>query len=130
MCVWCDPTFWSWESGGGAVSPPAGSGADERRQTHFGNNLLKINLKSGLFSVSIYTPNSDTISDVHWLVRQAVLSVAVKKGGFPESPNNFHCASHSLNLALSKASSVTEANFMLARYQIHWALLQWITKEN
>ena len=26
----------------------------------------------------------------------------------------FHCASHSLNLALSKASSVTEANCMLA----------------
>ena len=27
---------------GGAVSPPAGSGAEPRRQTHFGNNLLKI----------------------------------------------------------------------------------------
>ena len=27
---------------GGAVSPPMGSGAEPRRQTHFGNNLLKI----------------------------------------------------------------------------------------
>ena len=27
---------------GGAVSPPTGSGAEPRRQTHFGNNLLKI----------------------------------------------------------------------------------------
>ena len=31
----------------------------------------------------------------------------------PRAPY-FHCASHSLNLALSKASSVTEANGMLA----------------
>ena len=27
---------------GGAVSPPAGSGAEPRKQTHIGNNLLKI----------------------------------------------------------------------------------------
>ena len=27
---------------GGAESPPAGCGAEPRRQTHFGNNLLKI----------------------------------------------------------------------------------------
>ena len=27
---------------GGDESPPAGSGAEPRRQTHFGNNLLKI----------------------------------------------------------------------------------------
>ena len=27
---------------GGAVSPPAGSGAEPLRQTHFGNNRLKI----------------------------------------------------------------------------------------
>ena len=39
-----------------------------RRQTHFGKNILRINLKSGLFSVAVYTPNSDPISDVHWLV--------------------------------------------------------------
>ena len=46
---------------GGAVSPPppAGSGAEPRRQTHFGKNLLQINLKSRLFSVAVYTPNSD-----------------------------------------------------------------------
>ena len=41
-----------------------------RRQTHFGKNLLRINLKSGLFSVAVYTSNSDPISDVHWLVRR------------------------------------------------------------
>ena len=67
----CNPTFSSWVSGG-AVSPPAGSGAEPRRQTHFGNNLLRINLKSGLFSVAVYTPNSDPISDVHWLVRRKI----------------------------------------------------------
>ena len=32
----CDPTFPSWGSRG-AASPPAGSGAEPRRQTHFGN---------------------------------------------------------------------------------------------
>ena len=37
----CDPTFSSWGSGGG-VSPLAGSEAEPRRQTDFGNNLLKI----------------------------------------------------------------------------------------
>ena len=38
---------------GGAVSPTAGSGAGPRRQTHFGNNLLKSGLKqvSGLPSI-------------------------------------------------------------------------------
>ena len=56
-----------------AVTPsPAGSRAEPRRQTHFGKNLLKINLKSGLFSVAVYTPNSDPISDVHWLVRRKI----------------------------------------------------------
>ena len=67
----CNPTFSSWGSGG-AVSPPAGCGAEPRRQTHFGKNLLRINLKSGLFSVAVYTPNSDPISDVHWLVRRKI----------------------------------------------------------
>ena len=67
----CNPTFSSWGSGG-AVSPPAGSGAEPRRQTHFGTNLLRINFKSGLFSVAVYTPNSDPISDVHWLVRRKI----------------------------------------------------------
>ena len=37
----CDPTFHSWGYGG---CKPAGSGAEHRRQTHFVNNLLKINL--------------------------------------------------------------------------------------
>ncbi len=37
---------------GGAVSPPAGSGAAPRKQTHFGENILEINLKSGLISVA------------------------------------------------------------------------------
>ena len=36
----------------GAVSPPAGSGAEPRRQTHFGTNVLKINSKSGPFRSS------------------------------------------------------------------------------
>ena len=57
---------------GSAVSPSAGSGAEPRRQTHFGKNLLQINLKSGLFCVAVYTPNSDPISDVHWLVRRKI----------------------------------------------------------
>ena len=58
----------------GAVSPPVGSGVEPRRQTHFGKNILKINLKSGLFSVAVYTPNSDPdpISYVHWLVRRKI----------------------------------------------------------
>ena len=34
---------------GGAISPPAGTGAEPRRQTHLGNYRLKINWKSGLF---------------------------------------------------------------------------------
>ena len=57
---------------GGAVSPPAGSGAEPRRQAHFGKNLLQINLKSGIFSVAVYTHISDPISDVHWLVRRKI----------------------------------------------------------
>ena len=60
----CNPTFSSCGSGG-AVSPQRGPG-------HFGKNLLRINLKSGLFSVAVYTPNSDPISDVHWLVRRKI----------------------------------------------------------
>ena len=64
----CDPTFSSWGPVG-AVSPQRGPG---RRQTHFGKNLLQINLKSGLFSVAVYTPNSNPISDVHWLVRRKI----------------------------------------------------------
>ena len=42
---------------GGAVSPPAGPGAESRKQTHFGNNLLKFGLKSRLW-IAVYTPNS------------------------------------------------------------------------
>ena len=53
----CGPTFSSWGFGG-AVSPPTGSGAEPRSQTHFGNNLLKIGWKSGLW-IADYTPNSD-----------------------------------------------------------------------
>ena len=60
----------------GAVSPPpAGSGANPRRQTHFGTNVLKINSKSGPFSVASYTPNSDPINDVHWLLQRKIGSV-------------------------------------------------------
>ena len=63
----CNPTFSSWGSGG-AVSPPAGSGSPGGKRI-----LAKIfNLKSGLFSVAVYTPNSDPISDVHWLVRRKI----------------------------------------------------------
>ena len=43
--------FCSWGSGG-RCKPPAGSGAEPRKQTHFGKNILKINLKSGLISVA------------------------------------------------------------------------------
>ena len=60
---------------GGAVSPPAGSGAEPRRQIHFGTNVLKINSKSGPFSVTVYTPNSDPISNVHWLLQRKIGSV-------------------------------------------------------
>ena len=65
------PTFCSWGLGG-AVSHPAGSGAESRRQTHFGTNVLKINSKSCPFSVAVYTPNSDPISDVHWLLQRKI----------------------------------------------------------
>ena len=39
---------------------------------HFGKNPWQINLKSGLFSVAVYTPISDPISDVHWLIRRKI----------------------------------------------------------
>ena len=70
----CYPTFSSGGLGG-TVSPPAGSGAEHRRQTHFGTNVLKINSKSGPFSVAVYTPNSNPISDVHWLLQRKIGSV-------------------------------------------------------
>ena len=47
-------------AGGGGCCKPA-------RQMHFGNNLLKTDLNSGLW-VAVYTANSDPISDVHYLV--------------------------------------------------------------
>ena len=37
-----------------------------------GKNLLQINLKSGIFSVAVYTTHFDPISDVHWLVRRNI----------------------------------------------------------
>ena len=40
---------------GGAVSPPTGSGAESRRQTHFGNNLLKIGWKSDLWVAPVFS---------------------------------------------------------------------------
>ena len=66
LCV----TFSSWGSGGRCKLP---SGV--WRQTHFGTNVLKINSKSGPFSVTVYTPNSDPISDVHWLLQRKIGSV-------------------------------------------------------
>ena len=60
---------------GGRCKPPAGSGAELRRQTHFGTNVLIIKSKSGPFSVAVYTPNSDPISDIHWLLQRKVGSV-------------------------------------------------------
>ena len=47
---------------GGAGGPPAGSGAEPRRQTHFGKNIFKIGWKSDIW-VAVYTHNSDVISD-------------------------------------------------------------------
>ena len=55
-----------------APDPAGGPWAEPRRQTHLGKNLWQINLKSGLFSVAVYTPISDPISDVHWLVRRKI----------------------------------------------------------
>ena len=37
----CDSTYPRWGSGA-LQTPPAGSGAETRRQTHFGNNILKL----------------------------------------------------------------------------------------
>ena len=65
--VVCDSTFSSW--GSGRCETPAGPGAEPRRQTHFGKNLLKIYLKSGIW-FAVYIPNTDPINDVHWLVRR------------------------------------------------------------
>ena len=45
---------------GGAGSPQVGSEAKPRRQTHFGNNILKIGWKSGIL-VAVCTNNSDLI---------------------------------------------------------------------
>ena len=47
---WC--TNESFPAGGLAVSPQRGRGAEPRKQTHFGKNNLKINLKPGLISVA------------------------------------------------------------------------------
>ena len=48
----------------GRWKPPAGCGAEPRRQTHFGNNILKIGWKSDILA-AVYTHNkSDLISDV------------------------------------------------------------------
>ena len=52
----CDPIFSSWGFGG-RCKPPTGAGAEPRKQTHFGNNLFKFGLKSGLW-IAVYTPNS------------------------------------------------------------------------
>ncbi len=41
----CDPTFPSWGSGVRCKPPPVGSGAEPRRQTHFGNNNIENWLK-------------------------------------------------------------------------------------
>ena len=56
---------------GGVVSPPG----KPPRQMDFGTNVLKINSKSGPYSVAVYTPNSDPISDVHWLLQRKIGSV-------------------------------------------------------
>ena len=72
---WCVTQHFPAGGLGGAVSPSAGSGAEPRRQTHFGTNVWKINSKSGPFSVTVYTPNSDPISDVHWLLQRKIGSV-------------------------------------------------------
>ena len=50
--------------------PAGGPGRAPEANAFWQKNLLRINLKSGLFSVAVYTPNSDPISDVHWLVRR------------------------------------------------------------
>ena len=65
MTLFRDAQFFPAGGMGGAESPPAGSGAEPRKQTHIGNNLLKIGLKSGLWcdvgpsmkTFSIYNSN-------------------------------------------------------------------------
>ena len=71
---WC--VTQPFRAGGlGRCEPPSGVRAEPRRQTHFGTNVLKINSKSGPFSVAVYTPNSDPINDVHWLLQRKIGSV-------------------------------------------------------
>ena len=65
----CNPTFSSWGYGG-CCKPPSGFRGRAPEANGFWQNLLQINFQSGLFSVAVYTPNSDPISDVHWLVRR------------------------------------------------------------
>ena len=55
---------------GGHCKPLSGVRGRAPEANGFWQNLLQINLKSGLFSVAVYTPNSDPISDVNWLVRR------------------------------------------------------------
>ena len=50
----CDPIFCSW----GLGSPQRGPGQSPGGKRIL-SNLLKIKLKSGLFPVAVYTPNSD-----------------------------------------------------------------------
>ena len=57
----------------GRCKPPQrGPGQSPGGKRTLANIFLRINLKSGLFSVAVYTPNSDPISDVHWLVRRKI----------------------------------------------------------
>ena len=56
----------------GVCKPPSAARGRAPEANAFGNNLLKINLKSGLW-IAVYTPNSDPISDVRWLVGPTVL---------------------------------------------------------
>ena len=68
--AWC--VAQSFPAGGvRRCNPPQRGPRQSPGETHFGNNILKMNLKSGLSVVAVYTPNSDPKSDVHWLVRRS-----------------------------------------------------------
>ena len=71
--VW--PNLFKLGCGGHCKPPPPmqwGPGQSPGGKHILGNNRLEINWKSGLW-VAVYTPNSDPISDVHWLVGPTAL---------------------------------------------------------
>ena len=111
-------------SGGlGAVSSPAGCGAEPRRQTHFGNNLLKIGLKSGISQAKNWG-GEHFIWRPHQAEAEKWGSGAEKWGAFPialhpclSDHKRKTCMGISILLKEGRAHNLTNSNRALAIQQ-------------